>query len=161
MDAAQLSQLDLSKRLRELMLNHDLTVAQLAEIGGISKSAMEKYLAGPSSPRAVTLANICTALSLSPSWLMFGVSENDEVAEMSAFTTSVLTASAELLLTIKSDQELLGAFANEEPTSDAWRVFRADLPYVAGKKAYAEYVRLKGSVAISQPLEIKASKSKP
>lgn len=161
MDAAQLSQLDLSKRLRELMLNHDLTVAQLAEIGGISKSAMEKYLAGPSSPRAVTLANICTALSVSPSWLMFGVSENDEVAEMSAFTTSVLAASAELLLTIKSDQELLDAFANEEPTSDPWRVFRADLPYVAGKKAYAEYVRLKGSVAISQPLEIKASKSKP
>lgn len=161
MDAAQLSQLDLSKRLRELMLNHDLTVAQLAGIAGISKSAMEKYLAGPSSPRAVALANICAALSVSPSWLMFGVSENDEVAEMSAFTTSVLAASAELLLTIKSDQELLAAFANEEPTSDAWRAFRADLPYVAGKKAYAEYVRLKGSVAISQPLEIEASKSKP
>ena len=80
---------------------------------------------------------------------------------MTAFTTSVLAASAELLLTIKSDQDLLETFANGEPTSDAWRVFRADLPYVAGKKAYWEYVRLKESIAVSQPIEIKTSKSKP
>lgn len=156
MEAAHLSQLDLSKRLRELMLAKDMTVGQLAEIGGVSKSAMEKYLAGPSSPRAVTLANICIALSVNPSWLMFGTVEHNKAAEMSAFTTTVLTSVADLLLKIKSDQALLDRFVNEEITSDAWGIFRSELPHSAGKKAYFEFDETKDDFVVLQSIEIPA-----
>lgn len=40
-------ELDISHRLRLLMMNHRLTVGEMAEHARVSKSAMEKYLAGP------------------------------------------------------------------------------------------------------------------
>ena len=54
---------DISERLRELMLQRKLTVAELANKVGVSKSAIEKYLAGPSSPRAATIVAICRIVS--------------------------------------------------------------------------------------------------
>lgn len=64
--------IDLSDRLRVVMSIHELTVAELAAAAGVSKSAMEKYLAGPSSPRAATIVALCRAFGLSANWLLFG-----------------------------------------------------------------------------------------
>lgn len=69
--------LDISEQLRVVMAMENLTVAEMAAAAGVSKSAMEKYLAGPSSPRAAALASLCANLGLSMEWLLFGYSEND------------------------------------------------------------------------------------
>ena len=70
-------EIDLSGRLRLLMVTEKMTVSELAVAAGVSKSAMEKYLAGPSSPRATALASLAANLGLSLEWLFFGYSDND------------------------------------------------------------------------------------
>jgi transcriptional regulator with XRE-family HTH domain len=69
--------IDLSARLRELMDKARLTVADMADKAGVSKSAMEKYLAGPSSPRGTAIAAICREFEVSADWLMFGIDGPD------------------------------------------------------------------------------------
>jgi transcriptional regulator with XRE-family HTH domain len=69
--------LDISGQLRMIMAAKRLTVAELARAAGVSKSAMEKYLAGPSSPRATAIASLCANLDLSVEWLLFGYSTDD------------------------------------------------------------------------------------
>ena len=64
--------LDLSDRLRRLMNDCDMTVSELAEAAGVSKSAMEKYLAGPSSPRAQVIARLCERTGVTADWLLLG-----------------------------------------------------------------------------------------
>ncbi len=54
------------------MAARGLTVTQLVRMAGVSRSAMEKYLAGPSSPGAVTIANLSKELNMSADLLMFG-----------------------------------------------------------------------------------------
>ncbi|WP_323005429.1 helix-turn-helix transcriptional regulator [Pseudorhodobacter sp.] len=78
-DAKQVyfQELDISDRLRFLMTSEKLTVGELATAAGVSKSAMEKYLSGPSSPRATALASLAANLGLSLEWLFFGYSDND------------------------------------------------------------------------------------
>ena len=56
-DQSAYETLDLSERLRTVMAQYKLSVSELAEHAGVSKSAMEKYLAGPSSPRATAIAS--------------------------------------------------------------------------------------------------------
>lgn len=69
--------LDLSARLRFLMVSHKLSVSGMADAAGVSKSAMEKYLAGPSSPRATSLASLCVNLGVNAEWLIFGQADED------------------------------------------------------------------------------------
>ena len=69
--------LDLSARLRFLMVSHKLSVSDMADAAGVSKSAMEKYLAGPSSPRATSLASLCVNLGVNAEWLIFGQADED------------------------------------------------------------------------------------
>lgn len=99
--------LDLSAQLRLVMASERLTVIQLADAAGVSKSAMEKYLAGPSSPRATAIASLCANLGLSPEWLMFGYTDNDwrRIRDF-AFRDFV-----GLLHDIKQDQDLAARFA--------------------------------------------------
>lgn len=146
----QAEQLDLSKRLRELMLHHGITVGGLAEIGGVSKSAMEKYLAGPSSPRAITIANICQALGVSPSWLLFGAPETDEVNEAIAFMTAVREGMCALLAEIHDDEELRAKFTSKQD----WNMFMSNLPYRHAKLAYGNFSELKDSVGAGEALPI-------
>lgn len=72
-------ELDISAQLRLIIATERLTVTELAAAAGVSKSAMEKYLAGPSSPRATSVASLCANLGLSIEWLLFGYSDNDRV----------------------------------------------------------------------------------
>lgn len=69
--------LDLSERLRFLMVSYKLSVAQMASAAGVSKSAMEKYLSGPSSPRATSVAALCVNLGINAEWLLFGEADED------------------------------------------------------------------------------------
>lgn len=64
--------IDLSDRLRQVMRECGMTVAELAEAAGVSKSAMEKYLAGPSSPRAQVIARLCLKTGVTADWLLLG-----------------------------------------------------------------------------------------
>jgi transcriptional regulator with XRE-family HTH domain len=83
--------IDISPQMRELMRLHDLTLATMAAEIGVSKSAVEKYLAGPSSPRAVTVANICERFDESADWVLFGKVE-DQRAQRALLHTLVLGA---------------------------------------------------------------------
>lgn len=65
------AEVDISDRLREILNAKRLTVAELAARVGVSKSAMEKYLAGPSSPRAGTIIAICNEFGVTADWLLF------------------------------------------------------------------------------------------
>lgn len=81
---ARITELDISERLRLMMRERKLTVAGMAQAAGVSKSAMEKYLAGPpgpSSPRATAVASVCQELSASANLLLF-TTPNDELRLM-------------------------------------------------------------------------------
>lgn len=69
--------LDLSERLRFLMVSYKLSVSEMADAAGVSKSAMEKYLAGPSSPRATSIVALCVNLGINAEWLLFGQADED------------------------------------------------------------------------------------
>lgn len=121
-----LETLDLSFMLRTIMAARGLTVSQLAEMAGVSKSAMEKYLSGPSSPRAVTIANLSRELKLSADLLMFGeIDPHVEIAYELAFK-----AFANLIDDLKNDQALAVEFAQLEPGSKAFADFVRDLAFV-------------------------------
>lgn len=71
-DQASFESLDISRWLRLLMVNHRLGVKDLADMAGVSKSAMEKYLAGPSSPRATAIASLARRLNVPADFILFG-----------------------------------------------------------------------------------------
>lgn len=120
-----LEALDLSYMLRSIMAVRGLTVAQLAEMAGVSKSAMEKYLAGPSSPRAVTIANLSRSLKLSADMLMFGeIDPHVEVAYQLAFK-----AFANLIEDLKSHESLAAEFSALDPGSKQFSDFVRDLAF--------------------------------
>ncbi len=88
--------LDLSSRLRYLMTAEKLTVSELAVAAGVSKSAMEKYLAGPSSPRATALASLAANLGLSLEWLFFGYADNDRLRIRDYAVNAIIQAMQEI-----------------------------------------------------------------
>lgn len=159
MPTAQLTTLDLSKRLRELMLSENLTVNDLAVAAGVSKSAMEKYLAGPSSPRATAIANICMTYSVSPAYLLFGQAEHDEVAEAVAFTTSFREHATKLLKGIRNDPELRALYIEADPSSERWRsTFEYKLSYTTAKSAWFDFKDYRGTIGVgaAMPIDQKA-----
>lgn len=105
------------------MLQHKLSVADLATCGGVSKSAVEKYLAGPSSPRATAIASICMELGANAHWLLFGEADND-LAIISNAVEGVVVA---LLNELRQDTELARKFEVNEFGSEEWRIFMAAL----------------------------------
>ncbi len=111
--------LDMSFVLRTTMAARGLSVAEMAKLAGVSKSAMEKYLSGPSSPRAVAVASLSRALGLSADTIMFGeLDGHAELAHQLAFQ-----AFARLLKDLKSDADLSSAFANVSPGTDEFADF--------------------------------------
>lgn len=114
-----IEELDLSFMLRTVMAARGLTVQDMADMAGVSKSAMEKYLAGPSSPRAVAVASLSRALGLSADTLMFGeIDPNVELAYELAFREL-----ASLVEDLKTDPALAPKFAALEPGNEAFAAF--------------------------------------
>ena len=116
-------ELDISVRLRMLMASEKLTVAELAAMAGVSKSAMEKYLAGPSSPRATAVASLAANLGLSLEWLLFGYSESDRVR----IRNLSMSAMFQLLHDLKSPGEVRESFNALEVGSKEFNTFAIDL----------------------------------
>lgn len=115
--------IDLSARLRELMDKSRLTVADMAEKAGVSKSAMEKYLAGPSSPRCTAIAAICREFAVSADWLIFGETEPDLNREQFLLFQLVNDGFHILLMELKLGGPLCEKFAHLEPSSVELREF--------------------------------------
>lgn len=115
--------LDLSDQLRMVMATERLTVTQMAEAAGVSKSAMEKYLAGPSSPRATAIAALCTNLGLSLEWLLFGYSDNDWRRVRDTAFMSFMN----ILQDIKQDPQTAARFATMDAGSKEFMNFAIEV----------------------------------
>lgn len=124
-DQQPVEKLDLSAMLHTILAARDLTVGELASIAGVSKSAMEKYLAGPSSPRAVAVANLATGLGLSADTILFGeIDPHVEEAYQLAFR-----AFAELVKDLKADGGLAAKFSANDSDSVAFGDFVRDVAF--------------------------------
>lgn len=120
-----LEELDLSFVLRTVMAARGLNVQNMADMAGVSKSAMEKYLAGPSSPRAVAIASLAKGLGISADSLMFGeIDPHIERAYELAFREI-----ATLIEDLKSDPVLGPRFAALAPGSEAFAAFVRNLAF--------------------------------
>lgn len=119
-----LETLDVSDRLRLLMATHKLTVSELAERAGVSKSAMEKYLAGPSSPRATALASICLSMGVSADWLLLG--HDDDLYRVQSMALSVIIS---MLDDLKREGALNEQFEALPFGSKQWREFARELAF--------------------------------
>lgn len=118
-DQQPIKTLDLSFLLRTIMAARDLTVNEMAKMAGVSKSAMEKYLAGPSSPRATVIASLSKALGLSADTIMFGALDPDlERAYQLAFQ-----AFASLIEDLKLNEILAMSFGELTPGTEAFAEF--------------------------------------
>ena len=120
-----LEELDLSFTLRTIMAARGLTVQNMADMAGVSKSAMEKYLAGPSSPRAVSIASLSKSLGLSADTLLFGeIDQHVERAYQIAFREI-----ASLIEDLKADPILSPQFSRLELGSEAFSAFVRNLAF--------------------------------
>ena len=128
--------IDLTVRLRHIMALFGLTVAELAEKAGVSKRAMENYLAAPSSPRATTIVQLCSELGISIEWLLCGYREVEPVQVRDTVSGGMF----QLLRDVKADAQMAPAFAEGDPQSDAFRRFASDASFrYAGRVARALY----------------------
>ncbi len=114
--------LDISERLRMVMVTDKLTVSQLADAAGVSKSAMEKYIAGPSSPRATSLASLCANLGIGLEWLVFGPADNDYL-RVRGYVFSELF---QLMHDLREEGHLRSRFESCDPGSREFRQFATD-----------------------------------
>ena len=70
-------------RIKELCVNNDLSLAQFAEVVGISRATVSLYEAGKQNPSRKTVAKICEAFGVNEEWLL-GEDEVTAVTEKAA-----------------------------------------------------------------------------
>ena len=144
-----LDAVDISHHLRMIMAQRKLTVTDMASLAGVSKSAMEKYLAGPSSPRATAIASLAQALGIKADFILFGEFDLDR----NVILNEAQKAFFELIEALKVDASLYASFVGLDRSSKAWRDFIWGLSYqkaveLAGSVvAEAENVRTSGVTA--------------
>lgn len=117
--------MDLSFTLRTIMAARGLSVAEMADMAGVSKSAMEKYLKGPSSPRAIAIASLAKGLGMSADTIMFG--ELDATVEL-VYKLS-FDAFADLIKDLKNASDLSARFRELAHGTDDFDRFIRDLAY--------------------------------
>lgn len=130
-----LMEVDLSTILRQVMAVRRLSVSDLATAAGVSKSSMEKYLAGPSSPRLVSLIALSDALKLSLDRLVFGEIDPHEELLYGITFQQFLAVISEL----KSDPELAQQFASLETGSKEFFGFARNLAHDRAVRTRAAY----------------------
>jgi transcriptional regulator with XRE-family HTH domain len=116
---------DISSILRQIMAVRRLSVSDLASAAGVSKSAMEKYLAGPSSPRLVALVSLSKALKLSLDRLVFGEIDVDEELIYGIAFQHFWS----LITDLKTDPALSKEFASLDAASPEFSDFTRNLAY--------------------------------
>jgi transcriptional regulator with XRE-family HTH domain len=134
------TEVDISDRLRAIQNHHRLTVAELASRIGVSKSAMEKYLAGPSSPRAGTIVAICEQFGVTADWLLFsGISE--EPYAFRRIVSDVIESLVNDLRSNPASAKLWLGDVNGEPVSNAELWTRSDKLALEAYVRFAEWRR--------------------
>jgi len=131
------SAIDLSDRLRELMTSNDLTVSDMAVRAGVSKSALEKYLAGPSSPRVASVVAICNSFGVSADWLLFGVMNADPLI----IHQKVAHVISQLLNDLKQGGPAVSGFHQLDGSSREWRMFALETADLRAREATAAIER--------------------
>ncbi|MGB0662052.1 MAG: helix-turn-helix domain-containing protein [Mangrovicoccus sp.] len=111
--------IDISSQLRDLQRTKKITVAEMAQTAGVSKSTMEKYLAGPSSPGAVPIAKLCAEYGLSADWMITGRKPAIFRMSSSAFFTQLVG----LMDLLKRCEELGQQFSSLSLGSKEWTSF--------------------------------------
>ena len=130
-----LTEVDISTILRQVMAVRRLSVSDLATAAGVSKSAMEKYLAGPSSPRLVSLIALSNALKLSLDMLVFGEIDPHEELLYGIALQQFLS----IITDLKSDPELAQRFASIEGGSKEFSSFARNLAHERAVRTRATY----------------------
>jgi len=151
-----LNLIDISARLRHLMDSNNLTIAELATKADVSKSAMEKYLAGPSSPRGTAIAAICTSFDVSADWLLFGKPQDEFQTLLLTLRSEALHVIWALISELKQSPELSTTFSSLDYGSEEWRKFIRDLAYSRTMELLRNFVKAheEGGIVIGQPIEI-------
>lgn len=57
-------------RLNEAMKLRGMNITELAELSGLNKSTVSRYLSGTCIPRTPQIGTMAKALSVSPAWLL-------------------------------------------------------------------------------------------
>ena len=57
-------------RLNEAMKLRGLNITELAELSGLNKSTVSRYLSGTCIPRSIAIGKMATALGVSPAWVL-------------------------------------------------------------------------------------------
>lgn len=57
-------------RLNEAMRLRGLNLSELAELSGLNKSSVSRYLTGKMIPRTAAIGKLAQALGVSPSWIL-------------------------------------------------------------------------------------------
>jgi transcriptional regulator with XRE-family HTH domain len=156
----QIQNIDLSTRLRELMLSHKMSVSELATIAGVSKSAMEKYLAGPSSPRAVALVNISNALKISLDWLIAGQTTHDVQVEYVALTSTARHVILDYTKHLISQPELLLEAQQFESGQRQGNLVLLTAAQNAAQEVWFGFKAARESAFIAEPIELKTDAAK-
>lgn len=87
---------NITKNLRTILQDRKMTQKQLADLSGITESAISRYIKGERVPRGVNLIRIAEALSLSVDELVYNDESEkkdafDQIKEMIARNGSILT----------------------------------------------------------------------
>jgi transcriptional regulator with XRE-family HTH domain len=142
------------------MLSHKMSVSELATIAGVSKSAMEKYLAGPSSPRAVALVNISNALKISLDWLIAGQTTHDVQVEYVALTSTARHVILDYTKHLISQPELLLEAQQFESGQRQGNLVLLTAAQNAAQEVWFGFKAARESAFIAEPIELKTDAAK-
>jgi transcriptional regulator with XRE-family HTH domain len=125
-----IEKVDISFVLKTVMAANDLSVSEIAKLAGVSKSTMEKYLSGPSSPRAVALASLSNSLGIAVDTLLFGELDGQtEAAHQLAFRAFV-----KLLKDLKTEPDLRVQFSDLEAGTEEFEEFVRNTAFMCASK---------------------------
>lgn len=77
-------------RLNEAMRLRGLNLSELAELSGLNKSSVSRYLNGKMVPRTPQISKMATALGVSPTWVL-GYNVTMDGEEIKEIDTSKLS----------------------------------------------------------------------
>ena len=70
---------EINQRLRDEMKRQDLNITQLAQLSGLSRSTVSRYVSDKIEPKQNAIGALAKALKVSPAWLLgFNVSMNNK-----------------------------------------------------------------------------------
>lgn len=72
----------MGERIQKLMKENEYTQKELANMIGVTESAMSRYIKNEREPKADIIANLATALNTTSDYLISGMDSNVDFAEI-------------------------------------------------------------------------------